>query len=309
MKIVKQSHKFLHYGDKLKLIEAAGRTCYKSEGKITSGSAAKFVRILARVKKHYSVLGHAHVCFEVCDKSVSDYLNETETCTKYFRMTNFNGRFLVSGNLWAWRDFFERETLNVIPKLSGWYPVDLYRILNYLNYNYPQIFEFCMGSISSPIKPFAEKDMTNEEKMVHAARTCRFITNRGITHESVRHRPWDYSQESTRYVDYVKDIQFIEPVWWESSGFSQKSIWKLAMKSSEVFYKILRFLKWKPEQARDVLPNALKTEIVATATLAEWHHMLTMRTGKAAHPQMRALMKPVLEDLKIQLPGLFDDIN
>ena len=138
----------------------------------------------------------------------------------------------------------------------------------------------------------------------------KFVTNRGVTHELVRHRLCSFAQESTRYVNYGgDDIVFIKPVWFERSRFLQKLIWKCTIKISETAYKLLLKFKWQPQQAREVLPNSLKTEIVVKANIREWRHIFTLRCNKAAHPQMRALMIPLLEELKEKLPVVFDDIN
>jgi thymidylate synthase (FAD) len=144
----------------------------------------------------------------------------------------------------------------------------------------------------------------------HATMTIKFITNRGVTHELVRHRLASFSQESTRYVSYGgKDIRYITPVWWESSTPRQQTLFKAACKVTEWFYKALLVAGWRPEQAREVLPNALKTEIVVTTNLREWHHILDLRTTPAAHPQIRALMLAALKDVKKLIPVIFDDLG
>jgi len=162
--------------------------------------------------------------------------------------------------------------------------------------------------------------MTSFEKEVHAARSVRFITDRGVTHEMVRHRPWAYSQESTRYVKYNGEMEFIKPVWcsdlvsgkWPANPSkpycgtdSGEELWLKAVQQQGSDYQKLLQIGWRPEQARSVLPNSLKTEIFCTASLKEWKFMLELRTGKAAHPQIRALMKPVLEELITEIPAVF----
>ncbi|MDY6893799.1 MAG: FAD-dependent thymidylate synthase [Thermotogota bacterium] len=136
----------------------------------------------------------------------------------------------------------------------------------------------------------------------------KFITNRGVTHELVRHRLCSFAQESTRYVNYGRDdIKFIKPVW--ICMEHQLGLWKLAMSIAEDFYKALLREGWQPQQAREVLPNSLKTEIVVKANIREWRHIFNLRCSKNAHPQMRALMIPLLEELKEKLPVVFDDIT
>ena len=149
----------------------------------------------------------------------------------------------------------------------------------------------------------------HESVIEHVSATVRFITNRGVTHELVRHRLCAFSQESTRYVDYQNEMEFIIPVWWDDGSKGAKETFTAAIKDAEWFYKELRNKGWRPEQAREVLPNALKTEIVVTANMREWRHIFKLRTSKAAHPQIRELMTSCLKGFKERIPVLFDDIN
>jgi len=150
----------------------------------------------------------------------------------------------------------------------------------------------------------------HESVIEHVNASVKFITNRGVTHELVRHRLCAFSQESTRYVDYQKEMEFIKPVWWSSLDSSAKTkLWTDAMQASEMYYKALRECGWRPEQAREVLPNSLKTEIIVTANLREWRHIFKLRTSKAAHPQMRDLMLKCLEMFKTDFPILFDEFD
>lgn len=161
----------------------------------------------------------------------------------------------------------------------------------------------------------------HESVIEHASATVRFICNRGVSHEIVRHRLASYSQESTRYCDYNNGhVMFVIPSWCD--GFTEglfetfsvfpcdvaESQWASAMLDTENRYKTLRSLGWRPEQARGVLPNDLKTEIVMTCNLREWRHFFKLRTSDAAHPDMRSLARPLLEEFKNQIPVIFDDI-
>jgi len=149
----------------------------------------------------------------------------------------------------------------------------------------------------------------HESVIEHVTAGVRFITNRGVTHELVRHRLAAYSQESTRYVNYGnQEMAFIKPVWWENSTSSQRESFMAACQTAEDRYNELLGLGWIPQQAREVLPNALKTEIVVTANLREWRHIFRLRTAKASHPQIVALMRSCLQGFQIQIPVLFDDI-
>ena len=213
MILIKPSHKILFISPKpLETIEIAGRTCYKSEDKITEGSAEKFVKMIIK-RGHHSVIEHAYM-------------------------------------------------------------------------------------------------------------SVRFICDRGVTHELVRHRLAAYSQESTRYCNYKGGVTFIIPSW--SMITPQEVIrpnslldrlpyleliWLKTMFVVESNYIELVENGWSPQQARSVLPNSLKTEIVMTANLREWMHIFKLRTSKAAHPQMRELMIPLLEEMKTLVPVIFEDNN
>lgn len=153
------------------------------------------------------------------------------------------------------------------------------------------------------------RDRGHHAMLEFADLTVRFVTNRGVTHELVRHRLCSFAQESTRYVRYDGDMEFVEPVWWNSSTQEQRDSFIDLCELSEATYRHLLSSGWQPQQAREVLPNALKTEIVVKANLREWHHIFSLRCSKAAHPQIRTLMLGLLEDVKSVLPVVFDDIE
>lgn len=142
----------------------------------------------------------------------------------------------------------------------------------------------------------------------HAKATLLFVTNRGVTHELVRHRIASYSQESTRYVNYKNKMTFIEPVWWEASSDAAKTIFLESCKNDESTYIKLLNCGWRPEEAREVLPNALKTEIVVTYNMSMWRHVFRVRTAKVVHPQTRNLMLAALEKMREKLPVIFEDL-
>ena len=150
----------------------------------------------------------------------------------------------------------------------------------------------------------------HETVIEHINASIRLITNRGVTHELVRHRMASYSQESTRYVKYKDEVEFIMPVWWDNQNYpeSNKQNWLCAVKQAEKFY--LKALKAgdTAEQAREILPNSLKTEIVATANLRQWRHIFAMRCSSHAHPQIRYLMLDCLKEFGKEIPIVFDDL-
>lgn len=172
----------------------------------------------------------------------------------------------------------------------------------------------------------------------HMNITARFVCDRGVSHELVRHRLAAYSQESTRYANYGKDkfgsqITVVLPLWYPNlrpgdygaaaggegevvlpdsvtpeSLTPAETTWLRAMLRAEAAYLALLAAGEKAQQARSVLPNALKTEIVMTANLREWRHVFSLRCSKAAHPQIRELLMPFLAELHDRLPAIFGDI-
>ena len=156
-------------------------------------------------------------------------------------------------------------------------------------------------------------DRGHEAMLEHYSFSIKFICDRGVSHELVRHRVASYAQESTRYCNYSKDkfgneLTFIRPCFWEENTHEYFS-WCESMGNAEKGYFELLKLEATPEKARSVLPNSIKTEIVMTANLREWRHFLKLRTAQAAHPQMRELTIPLLKELKEKIPVIFDDIE
>ena len=150
----------------------------------------------------------------------------------------------------------------------------------------------------------------------HESMTVRFICDRGVTHELVRHRLASFSQESTRYCNYSGGVMFVIPPWVDMQPGEYYTIpvglsplasreWFHAVHQSESSYQRLLHEGWSPQQARSVLPNSLKTEIVVTANLREWGHIFRMRCDKSAHPQMQELMIPLRDHVSNILPELF----
>lgn len=165
-------------------------------------------------------------------------------------------------------------------------------------------------------KVFIKSIMTknHESIMEHVNISVRIITDRGVSHEIVRHRLASYSQESTRYCNYSKDkfdneITVIHPVDFIDNADPGFFDWITAMKESEKFYFNMLKAGRTPQLARSVLPNSLKTELVMTANLREWRHFFKLRTSSAAHPQMRALAQSMLEGFREKIPIIFEEIQ
>lgn len=299
MVFIEPSVELIEEKDPYKKIELAARTCYKSEDKICDGSALKLVKALIK-REHYAMLEHQVFIFEVFDNSEdkkyinflrsNKYLNVTCSFINYYG--DYKYRYLVSGNV---RAICQRGVNDPIFQV--------------LHDEYPDL---CFGlphdldNLELPSKE-ADARFVNLEKEIdtfsyaeiinHVYYTFRIITDRGVTHELVRHRPCSFAQESTRYVNYKNGLSISIP-----SGFYDKPreaqiIYQKAFECAELFYKtLIEFCDQTPQQARAVLPTALKTEIVLTANLEELAHILNLRykglTGEP-HPDIKIVAEMI----------------
>lgn len=176
-------------------------------------------------------------------------------------------------------------------------------------------------------------DRGHEAMLEHAPSvSMRFICDRGVSHEIVRHRLFSFAQESTRYCNYGKDehVTFIWPCWFEEGPHFipgtydlqdicrhslqidrvyPQNLWFWSCRDSELAYFHLLEAGWSPQQARSVLPNSLKTEIVVTGNLREWRHFFKLRLAPTAHPQMREVAIKAFYILQLQIPVIFDDME
>ena len=164
------------------------------------------------------------------------------------------------------------------------------------------------GSAEKLVRKLLESG--HESVIEHYNVTMKFTTDRGVSHELVRHRLASYSQVSTRYCNYAKDkfggeISVIKP---EFSDEISEGIWRRSVKNAEAAYMDLIKNGIAPELARSVLPTCLATEIVVTANVREWRHIIKLRTSERAHPQIRELMGMALEVFRNRLPIFFEDI-
>lgn len=148
----------------------------------------------------------------------------------------------------------------------------------------------------------------HESIIEHEKITVRVISDRGVVFEIVRHRLGSYSQESTRYCNYkFRGMTVIEPFFFEK-GSEKYEVWKKAMENAEGSYDALIGLGATPEQARTVVPDSLKAELVMTYNIREWRHFFKVRCSQRAHPQMREISVPLLREFQKRMPVLFDDI-
>ena len=157
----------------------------------------------------------------------------------------------------------------------------------------------------------------HEAMIEHASMTVKFVVDRGVSHEIVRHRIASFAQESTRYCNYGQEkfgnnITFIQPCFFNDSRTPAYVVWKTAMEEAEKRYLMLvNGLNCTPQEARSVLPNSLKTELIVTMNMREWRHFFKLRaagvTG-APHPQMLEVAVPLLQRCQMLMPELFWDI-
>lgn len=280
----------------LKHIEKIARTCYKSEDKITDDSAPKFVKMLY-ARGHYAMLEFYYFYFNMETNLAMQlaYLNQ---------LPEINGDFM----------FYDRNIESVSASCN------LRTAIMFCKYNavlalaiikkYPEL-EFLFSGITC-----AKAYIVNNIELELQYETVKFIIDRGVSHELVRHRKCSFAQESTRYCNYGKQehVKFIIPSWItdvdkEISEDRGTAAWYDAIQNAENDYFYLvnndEHNKWTPQQARSVLPNSLKTEIIVQARLSEWKHIFKLRCDKAAHPDMRAVMIPLQEKFKEKYPNYF----
>ncbi|HNX92212.1 MAG TPA: FAD-dependent thymidylate synthase [Syntrophomonas sp.] len=170
-----------------------------------------------------------------------------------------------------------------------------------------------MKDISDPNFLKSKLTMGHESIIEHEKATLMLIVDRGVSHEIVRHRIAAYSQESTRYCSYNKnkfgnEISVIEPYFFKGRD-EDYQLWKEACLGAEKNYMAMLDSGCSAQEARSVLPNSLKTEIVVTYNMREWRHFFKLRADKAAHPQMRQAAIPLLLYFQSKMPVLFDDID
>ncbi len=287
-------------------IETCGRICYKSEDKITPESAMPFVTKIAE-HGHNSVLETAVATYMV--NCSGERIEEFLGCQpKYFVVDRVANGMLVTGSIRAFREIYGRFPEN--------------QVVNDLLVDLAGRHAFLFAGVFDPDKALpvdsesikAEKlsleqvdQLSDDLKVKHRFVGVKFIVNRAVTHELVRHRPCSFLQESQRYCRYSQDkfgneVTFIKPMFFEE-GSPEYKIWEKAMEDTEKLY--LKLLETStPQAARTVLPNSCKTEIITYCNLEEWKHIFSLRTPSAAEPSMREIMIPLEKEFKARYPFL-----
>lgn len=283
MKLIESSVQIIEEKDPYKMIELAGRTCYKSEDKITENSAKEFVDRMIKLG-HGAMLEHGTIYLTIDGEDPNFSKIQSNPHTK----------------------------VNLVP----------YEVLTEGNYTISY-----KAYITTNLRVLVENNLKEllcyqvEPTEHHEKRiTAKFICDRGVSHEFVRHRVFSFAQESTRYCDYSKDkfgndITYIIPSWldlpegkysnWDNDWCDVSELKLLypevdnlsdpancflqSIKNAEYYYFMLINRGWKPQQARQVLPNATKTELVMTGFESDWEHFFELRCSGAAHPDAKKL--------------------
>lgn len=307
MRIIEPSVTILDELDQQSLpvrIEYCGRICYKSEHRIDNDSAIPFVRRMAE-HGHNSVLEMGVTTF-----IVSCPTNE-EVDAFFFLQPKFlqidrleEKKLLITGSVRAFKEI--ASTNNAIAMA----------VVSHLRQRHPYFFDTlalndCPAAqhIGISSMPLATIEQLPEAQLAkHRYLAVKFIVNRAVTHELVRHRPCTFLQESQRYCRYSaekfgNEVTFIKPVFF-NEGTDEYAIWRRSMEAMEQQYFHLLETS-TPQAARTVLPNSCKTEIIVYANLLEWRHILTLRTSTAAEPSMREVMIPLQQKLQQRFPTVF----
>lgn len=273
MKLIESSVQIIEEKDPYKMIELAGRTCYKSEDKITENSAKEFVDRMIKLG-HGAMLEHGTVYLTITAASteVRKYEINPYSRVKKISVDGINGRAYITTN---YRVLVENKWLD-------------------------------------DLKYQCDPTPSHEKRI-----TAKFICDRGVSHEFVRHRVFSFAQESQRYCNYSKDkfnneLTFIKPTWlniptgdytyWDGdwcdidnmkiqlpsdNGIADNFLW--CLNNAGMQYRLLINKGLKPQEARAILPNATKTELVMTGFESDWEHFLSLRCSSKAHPDAKKL--------------------
>lgn len=287
MKLIKPSFEIREQPSGLegvyKQIEGAGRVCYKSEDKIAEGTAKAFVDRMIK-SGHGAMLEHGTVYLKVFNVIENSELIDKYKSNKYSVVKEGTKVYNCHGDI-------------------------LYGSCKCITTNYRVLVE---NGWLDDLKYICKPTEFHEKRI-----TVHFVCDRGVSHEFVRHRVMSFAQESTRYCNYSKDkfgneLTFIQPCWLDDERLklygpyhtvirdkSLESIFIASLNNAEKDYIDLIDLGWKPQEARAVLPNSLKTELVVTGFTSDWNHFFDLRargTTGAPHPQAKELAEPLMKE-------------
>lgn len=328
MKIIDPSFEVIPYTDPkdaLKKIEVVGRTCYKSEDKITETSCHSFVSGIIR-RGHEAVLEHFTFIFELDSLGyqmlkIIENTMEDQGVKSFLRIT-LDNRAVVSGNIRAWRDVF---------KFLKQHNIQIPGFMKEFVLTNPILFpEFTADdfdeNLVAAFKPLSVSDLNpGVEYMTHTDITVRLTNDRGVSHEEVRHRVASFAQESTRYCNYSKDkfdgeVTYIDILGGMCLDLKMGTLdadtygriydeWYEACMDAERHYCTMIELGAPPQIARSVLNNSTKTELCMTLNVSGWIHFFNLRCSSAAHPQIRENAIPLLKYFKENISDVFNCIE
>lgn len=295
-------------GHELEFLELCTRTCYKSEGNIGPGSAERLMKKVVNDYGHYSVTEHLSCIITLKDPYAGEmFLTALLEANPLIRFTldEDGDRLRMSGNIRMWRDFND----NYPPK--GHAKCWIGKGIDYcLHQQWPFFFED-PGREDKKIYLEDSNPLTNTSLLTpaelgkHTTLTCRIIGDRTMSHQLVRHRLAAYSQESQRYCNYgKKGFQFIVPPSVKGKDFEGQFVAE-AVAAYEAYNRMVAY-GLKPEDARMLLPNCCKTEVVTTYTLDVWKHVFEHRANNPkAQWQIRGIMQGIQKEFQKLLPEVF----
>ena len=257
MKLIESSVQIIEEKDPYKMIELAGRTCYKSENNITKDSAKEFVDRMIKLG-HGAILEHGTIYLTIAKTAMNIGDPIFYIRNKYSKVNEDDYFYYITTNM---RVIVENNRLD---------------------------------DLQYQVEPTEHHEIRI---------TAKFICDRGVSHEFVRHRVFSFAQESQRYCNYSKDkfnneITFIMPSWWNYNSSiieSGERYFCEILQKCEDYYKSLLDMGYKPQEARVVLPNATKTELVMTGFESDWENFFELRCSKAAHPDAQKLANELKE--------------
>ena len=302
MKLIESSVQIIEEKDPYKMIELAGRTCYKSEDKITENSAKEFVDRMIKLG-HGAMLEHGTIYLNIPEQTYTETLED-----EFGKFNNPNNGIV---------DRYRKNKYSKVNSVAA---------NEELRKKYPKVrpFKLTHHYITTNLRVIVENGWEEDLKWQcdptehHEKRiTAKFICDRGVSHEFVRHRVFSFAQESQRYCNYNKDkfnneLTFIKPTWldiptgdytyWDGdwcdidnmkiqlpsdNGVADNFLW--CLNNARMQYRLLINKGLKPQEARAILPNAIKTELVMTGFESDWEHFFELRCSGAAHPDAKKL--------------------
>ena len=262
MKLIKSKVEIIQENDPYKMIEIAGRTCYKSEENTTEDSAKEFVNRMIK-SGHGAMLEHGTVYLTFFQNASRNININCTKISRYLSDDYFENKFSKINYKSTVEGIYYYVTTNLRVLVENWWLEDL--------------------------KYLCEPTKYHEKRV-----TVRFTCDRGVSHEFVRHRVFSFAQESQRYCNYSKDkynseITIVKPHWWTKEDDINATLYLNVWRAAEYSYNTLIENGIKPQDARSVLPNATKTELVMTGFESDWEGFFKLRCSKAAHPDAKKL--------------------